>query len=303
MRTNDIRQVNIEDLQQAKAVRTILKDGYMIASHDGYIDRQTLALFASSVRITAVYFVLCREGNIDVTFNMKKYLLKAKSLVIGIPDIIVQVKADSPVGVNALFLKKDFLDELHLNVDHSLIQILLYILNNPVLSLSDEEFNDLYRLSEGVGKLASQEKEDVYAKEILRSVIRALIYKICQIVSLRIGQDNPATSNPSKYEYFRQFFQLLSTEYVRHRNVNWYADQLHLSTKYFTSVIRQISGRTTIDWINDRVIFEAKHLLLHSDMSVSEIAYHLNFPNPSFFSKYFKNIVGINPSEFRKMSF
>lgn len=298
-----VQSITIDELQKRlpESINAIYRDGYFIASHCGLIDKQVIEIFMSSVRMATTFFVLCKNGEIDITYNQKHYLLKKNSLVVGIPDIVVQINSQSLIDANAMFFKKEFLDGLNVNVDNSLIRIVLYILNNPILELTPSEQLDLQHTFTDLEKFAEANEEDTFTKEIIASGIRAFVYKVCRIISLRIERSEYARMNARKYEYFKRFFALLATEYKQHRNVNWYAEQLNLSTKYFTSLIRQVSGRTTVDWINDRVIYEAKNLLLYSEMSITEIAYHLNFPSTSFFSKYFKNIVGINPSEFRKV--
>ncbi len=298
-----VQSITIDELQKRlpESINAIYRDGFFIASHCGLIDKQVIEIFMSSVRMATTFFVLCKNGEIDITYNQKHYLLKKNSLVVGIPDIVVQINSQSLIDANAMFFKKEFLDGLNVYVDNSLIRIVLYILNNPILELTPSEQLDLQHTFTDLEKFAEANEEDTFTKEIIASGIRAFVYKVCRIISLRIERSEYARMNTRKYEYFKRFFALLATEYKQHRNVNWYAEQLNLSTKYFTSLIRQVSGRTTVDWINDRVIYEAKNLLLYSEMSITEIAYHLNFPSTSFFSKYFKNIVGINPSEFRKV--
>ena len=298
-----IQSVTIDELHKRlpESINAIYRGGYFIASHCGLIDKQVIEIFMSSVRMATTFFVLCKNGEIDITYNQKHYVLKKNSLIVGIPDIVVQINSQSLIDVNAMFFKKEFLDGLNVTVDNSLIRIVLYILNNPILELTPSELSDLQHTLSELESFANTYEEDIFTKEIIASGIRAFVYKVCRIISLRIERSEYARVNNRKYEYFKRFFALLATEYKQHRNVNWYAEQMHLSTKYFTSLIRQVSGRTTVDWINDRVIYEAKNLLLYSEMSITEIAYHLNFPSTSFFSKYFKNIVGINPSEFRKV--
>lgn len=298
-----IQRITIDELQNhlPESLNGICKEGYFITSHCGVIDEQVVEIFMSSVRMASTFFVLCKDGEIDITYNQRHYVLKKNSLIVGIPDIVMQINSQSLIDANAMFCKKEFLDGLNVNVDNSLIHILLYILDNPILELTTEELSDLQHTFMDLEKFAETNEEDSFTKEIIASGIRAFIYKVCRIVSYRIRQSEYARVNTRKYEYFKRFFALLATGYKQHRNVNWYAEQLHLSTKYFTSLIRQVSGRTTVDWINDRVIYEAKNLLLYSEMSITEIAYQLNFPSTSFFSKYFKNIVGVNPSEFRKV--
>lgn len=67
-------------------------------------------------------------------------------------------------------------------------------------------------------------------------------------------------------------------------------------------VIRETSGQTVMQWINQAVILEAKVLLKHSNLLVFQISDELNFPNPSFFSKFFKRMTGMTPAEYQKQT-
>ena len=86
------------------------------------------------------------------------------------------------------------------------------------------------------------------------------------------------------------------------RSVNFYADKLCLTPHYLSSVIRETSGQTVMQWINQAVILEAKVLLKHSNLLVFQISDELNFPNPSFFSKFFKRMTGMTPAEYQKQT-
>ena len=67
-----------------------------------------------------------------------------------------------------------------------------------------------------------------------------------------------------------------------------------------SEIVRQVSQRTPTDWIDDYVVLEIRVLLKNSTKNIREITEFLNFPNQSFLGKYFKDRVGMSPSEFRK---
>ena len=81
--------------------------------------------------------------------------------------------------------------------------------------------------------------------------------------------------------------------------MSFYARQLNITPKYLSSVVKEVSGKTAAKWIDESVILEAKSLLKYSGMSIQEIAYCLNFPNQSFFGKYFRSHTGMTPSAYR----
>ena len=91
----------------------------------------------------------------------------------------------------------------------------------------------------------------------------------------------------------------LTEHHRKERRVDFYAEQLFLSPKHFSTVVKKVSGKTAGEWIDEYVILEAKALLKYSVMSIQEVAYFMNFPNPSFFGKYFKHHTGLSPSEYK----
>jgi AraC-like DNA-binding protein len=93
--------------------------------------------------------------------------------------------------------------------------------------------------------------------------------------------------------------KLLSENYIMHKEVNWYADKMNLTPRYLTTTIRKVSGYTVSDWLVRFIIKDAKYLLKHSDMTVQQVAYELNFPNQSFFGKYFRKHTGMSPGNYR----
>ena len=98
---------------------------------------------------------------------------------------------------------------------------------------------------------------------------------------------------------FTQFLQLVELNFRHERRVSWYAKQLCISPKYLSEIIKQVSRRTPNDWIDNFVTLEIRVLLRNSTKSIKEIAQELNFPNQSFFGKFFKEHVGLSPSQYR----
>ena len=100
-------------------------------------------------------------------------------------------------------------------------------------------------------------------------------------------------------QVFDQFIRLVASNYSKHRNVGFYADQLCLTPKYLSKLIKSATGRSAPEWIDAYVILEAKNLLKYSSSTIKEIVYMLNFPNQSVFYKFFKARTGMTPSEYR----
>ena len=105
--------------------------------------------------------------------------------------------------------------------------------------------------------------------------------------------------NTRQRRMFEAFMKLVKDNHNTERMVGFYADKLCVTPKYLSKVVREVSGRSAPDWIDGFVIMSAKSMLKYSDMTVKEIAIELNFPNQSFFSKFFKSQTGLTPNEYR----
>ena len=92
----------------------------------------------------------------------------------------------------------------------------------------------------------------------------------------------------------------VSEAFREERQVASSAHKRCITPKQLSSVVKEISGRTAGDWIENYVVMEAKVLLKTTDMTIQEIAAYLNFANQSFFGKYFKHQTGVSPSVYRK---
>ena len=102
-----------------------------------------------------------------------------------------------------------------------------------------------------------------------------------------------------KEEIFKQFIAAVQDNYTKERNVIFYADKLCVSPKYLSAVVHEVSGKHATNWINEYVILECKAMLKVEGDSVKNVCNRLNFPNQSFFAKYFKQHTGMTPREYK----
>ncbi len=98
----------------------------------------------------------------------------------------------------------------------------------------------------------------------------------------------------------RDFKHLVEDNYAKWHKVNEYAAEIHLSSKYLSQTVKQYTGKSAKEFIQDRLDLEAKRLLLHTDLSVKEVAYRIGFAEPLHFSGFFKKNAGISPTQFRE---
>lgn len=137
-----------------------------------------------------------------------------------------------------------------------------------------------------------------HASDIIRSLIYIVINELDGIYKSRPTE--LSSGYDKNLDTLSQFKALLSEHFVEERQVSFYADKLHLTPKYFSTLIKETSGKTAGEWINDMLVLEAKVRLQNHKQSIAQIAFDLNFSDPSHFGKFFKKHVGISPSDYRK---
>lgn len=88
--------------------------------------------------------------------------------------------------------------------------------------------------------------------------------------------------------------------FTTQREVAFYAAQQRVSPRYFSTVIKEVTGHNALYWIVQAVTGEAKKRIMESGLSIKEIAYSLNFRSPTFFSRWFRQYTGLTPKEFKQ---
>lgn len=101
-------------------------------------------------------------------------------------------------------------------------------------------------------------------------------------------------------ELFVDFIRLIPQHFIEHHNISFYADQLNITPIYLSRVVKKITGRTVVDYINQMLLMEASWLLLRTDKSIAQIATQLHFADQASFSKFFARLKGITPKAYRK---
>lgn len=112
--------------------------------------------------------------------------------------------------------------------------------------------------------------------------------------------DKLQASQSREQTIFDRFIQLVNQHCTKQHQISHYADRMCLTERYLGTVIRQASGITAKEWIDRALIEHIKIELKHSEKSIVQISEEMNFPNPSFFCKYFKRLAGHTPLEFRE---
>ena len=132
---------------------------------------------------------------------------------------------------------------------------------------------------------------------------------LCQLKAFFIGFHEYLQRNPQyrpdevkSYrirELFNRFMMLLERDYKISRDVNYYAEQMNISSKYLTNIVNQVTGHTPKTIIDQYVILQLKLHLKRTTQSIKEMAWEFHFADVSFFCRYFKKHTGLTPQQIR----
>ena len=219
-------------------------------------------------------------------------------MILLMPNQIVMLceKSDDVSGL-FIVVSKNFSNEI-LPSTEDMLSVFFYAKESPKTTLNPNEIKCLKEYHSFLRNKV-KETENIYRKEIIRILLKSLFYEIANITKKKIPEKSIRKSR--KTEVFESFLKTVATHYKQQRSVTFYADKLYLTPKYLSCVIKEISGKSAGEWIDEQVILAAKALLKSSNMTIQEISVELNFANQSFFGKYFKQHTGISPKAYRKV--
>jgi AraC family transcriptional regulator, transcriptional activator of pobA len=136
-----------------------------------------------------------------------------------------------------------------------------------------------------------------YRAEIIRHYAHVLLYEMAAVYAQQPAM--PPARQSRKAELVWQFQQRLTLDNAEHRAVSHYANALAVSPKYLSETVREITGKTAGDWIDEAVMLEARVRLQDASLSVAQIADQLHFADASAFGKFFRKHAGLPPGEYR----
>ena len=242
-------------------------------------------------------FTLVERGWVTIRYNGRELTFHPYDLYIYSPGHPITVIATSD-DFHGLSLMADE----HAAIDDPALHDLVHIaylpivqLNEPKQTLPPDTAQHLAaKMREIIGHLQS---DHIYKNEVLR-----LLYAVF-LLDLQNAQQHAVVHRqvPQRVEeIFIGFIRLLPDHFAEHHDIPFYASALHISPVYLSRVVRQVSGRTVVDYINQMLLMEASFLLRTSELSITQIADRLHFADTPSFSKFFSRLKGQSPKAFRE---
>lgn len=161
---------------------------------------------------------------------------------------------------------------------------------NPKHSVSKLEMEWLCKCC---GLIVEQKNNATNSTEIEISLLRAIVLKLAESWP-------PALSKPDRQSEITMLFkELLYENFMQRRNLNFYADSLAVSENYLNRCVNNVTNKPPKQHINELLINHSKLLLQDYSKDISQVAFELNFSDPSYFGRLFKQLTKLTPTEYR----
>ena len=250
-------------------------------------------------KLNALAIIICSEGEIEITCNFRKFSLTANTVFISQPHNTLSLSVTDDFDGYIMAIEENELPKYMIDPKH-LPELLDKAYDYPMIRLMEDECLKICRTMENISEYIKDKSASPFKSSIIKSGLSTFAYVIADILYSHMPNiEYELRSIKREKEHFNKFMKLLSENYMNHREVGWYADQMNLTPRYLTTTIRKVSGNTVSEWISRFIIKDAKYLLKHSDMTVQQVAYELYFPNQSFFGKFFRKHTGMSPGKYR----
>ena len=236
---------------------------------------------------------ICLAGQCSFKLNLKRYEVKSPAILTLMPGQIIENIEYSPdFEGHAIVLSKRFIDMLNIPMWQ---QQYIALYDKPINRIFSD-YTQQVSLFLVMLRSAASDVENPYRLQVIENLIRALFYG-------GISKFHKMESDSVSYKnsIIERYIELVQTHYREERIIGFYADKLCITPKYLSKLVKEYTGRSAGEWIENYVILEARAMLQSSDMTIQQIASSLNFPNQSFFGKYFKRATGLSPKQYRHM--
>jgi len=238
--------------------------------------------------------VLFLAGKGTHTIDFTTYSVEANSLFYLRPEQIHHWEFDEPAVGWILFHSEDFYS---FHVPHfELDNWSFFSPKNDThkLELSSDQMQDLRRYFEQI----AAEYKTIQTYSFLKIASHLLLLYI-EIERIRSGIIPPESSTKKPYhDHFKHFNKLLEQHFRAQHSPKFYADALLITTKHLHRICEMNTGKNPSRFIADRIVLEAKRMLVSETMTVREIALQLGYENPDYFHTIFKKITGITTKQF-----
>lgn len=239
---------------------------------------------------------LCIKGSCTIRIDYREFDLEENTIITILPNHIFEVKNRSEnLLQESIFFSHDFMTGLPIPND---FDIFYNMGANPCIKVPEEVMRNLISYHAFILKQCHSERP-CYRTPIIRGLLYSLILEIGAIYQKYYPYEMEKDTS-RKEEIIKKFFDLLKKHYKQERSVSFYADKIFVTTKHLSLVIKNVTGKPALKWIEEMIMTDIKTKLKLSKDTVLQISEELNFSSPSLFCRFFKQHTGVTPLEYRQ---
>lgn len=291
MKKRQIIDANIESVKDKLSHKEFIESDIILFDELKKVPRLNEAR-----RTTFILVALCTHGTARYYVDTVEHEVRQNDIIIISERHVINDcwMSDDIEGV-AVMLSANFYYDVVRNVKE-ISQLFLFSRSHPVISLGDLQVDVFVEYFKLLKKKVAINNH--YRRNVCSALVLAMFYDLNNVV---YDLEHTDSRRQSRADFiFTEFIRMVEENYKHERKVSWYAEQQCISSKYLSEAVKQVSKRTPNEWIDSYVTLEARVLLKNSSKNIKEIAMELNFPNQSFLGKFFKEHVGMSPSEYRR---
>ena len=247
-----------------------------------------------------VIHILCRKGNMGFSFQDTHYNISSGDYVI-LPNAALASNFSASDDFQGILmnLSEVFVTSIAIRSNYGIIGH-LSLLRNPVMKLSKRDF----RICEAAMQYLRMRMDDethLFREELLGSLLTA---HILDLYDIHARSRKEVQVSERVTFLLRKFIELLyNGEYVRNRDLKFYASRLCITPHYLSEICKKVSGKPASYWIDRFAMQEITRLLRQKEFLLTEIAERMNFSSVSYFSRYIRKRLGVCPAEYRNNLF
>lgn len=244
---------------------------------------------------TFYHLVFFTEGAGSQTIDFQKFEVKPYQIYFMIPGQVhhwgFEGKVDgyvvnfSPKFFQSFLLKPDYLEQFPFFSGNA---------NEAVINVQENLRIKIIGLFE---KLLSESIEN---QRTALDMVRLLLLEVFILIGRTVITPQLKQTSPYNLTLLKNFKNLIESNYINNRLPKDYAELLYITPNHLNALCNDLLGIPSGEVIRNRVVLEAKRLLVNPQLGITEVANHLNFADNSYFTKFFKKQAGITPEEFRK---
>lgn len=252
------------------------------------------------VKCESFFVVAVLRGSVRLVINLREEEVCAGQMLMMMPGSIFQHHTKSEdAQVFSMVLDVEFVNMMRKHLGVRLPFIPGYY-HHVIIPLSEERMKMNLEIYLKV-KEELQQRNYPMRKEVVQRYLEIMMLKN---YAMSEAVDKPELNGKPinrKEQIFHDFLALLEKNYTQERSISFYADRMCLTPKYLSTIIKEVSGKHGMQWIDEFVSLEAKALLRNSDLSVKQVSDQLNFPSQSMFGRFFKKMTGYSPKQYKML--